>query len=451
MKKTFLPFLLVLIIFAACSKTDYNIDPTSATAASKYSGKFVRDYYTLLCRVSQTTPGFFPPEVSRAYGYVGMVNYEVVVNGIDQRYSLAGQVSGLWNSSLPHPVAHIEYNWAIASNAAIADMMKRMFEKRITSANISSIDSAEQVNLATMSVSVKPDVVARSIQFGKDMSEAIFQYSLTDGGHEAYVEPFQLPYTMPPDPACWVPTGALLNPISPKWGNNRPFIQANVVGTQQYTPVTFSTDAASAFYQQAMATYNQVKSNTPEQTTITKYWADDPFNTCTPTGHTFNIMTQLLEETGATLEKTSVAYAKLSIAEMDAFISCWKAKYTFILIRPVSYIKKYIDPNFTTVIGTPAFPAFTSGHSCEIGAGTKIFTDMFTDGSGNYNFTDMSQLRYGFAPRTYNNFDAMAEECAKSRFYGGIHYPMDNERGLDVGRAIGDNVNRLIRWPSNIK
>lgn len=68
-----------------------------------------------------------------------------------------------------------------------------------------------------------------------------------------------------------------------------------------------------------------------------------PFVTCTPTGHTFNILTQLLEETNATLEKAVAAYAMLGIGENDAFIACWEAKFDYSLIRPVSYIQKYID------------------------------------------------------------------------------------------------------------
>jgi len=225
----------------------------------------------------------------------------------------------------------------------------------------------------------------------------------------------------------------------------------NITNTQLSVPIGFSIVPTSAFYKEAMSVYNQVQNNTTEQTEIAKYWSDDPFNTCTPTGHTFNILAQLLEENRATLEKTSVAFAKMSIAENDAFISCWKGKYKYLLIRPVSYIKNYIAASFRTVIGSPPFPAYTSGHSCEIGAGSRIFTNLFTDGSGNYQFTDYSQLRYGFQPRNFTNFTDMANECAASRLYGGIHYPMDNSKGLQVGRSIGDNVNNQIKWPKNIR
>jgi hypothetical protein len=44
------------------------------------------------------------------------------------------------------------------------------------------------------------------------------------------------------------------------------------------------------------------------------------------------------------LAKTSVAIARLGIAENDAFIACWKGKYDHVLLRPVTYINRHIDP-----------------------------------------------------------------------------------------------------------
>lgn len=205
------------------------------------------------------------------------------------------------------------------------------------------------------------------------------------------------------------------------------------------------------FFNEAMEVYGTVTNNTPEQIEIAKYWADDPFMTCTPAGHTFNILTQVMREERISLAKAAMSYARMCIAENDAFIACWKGKYDYFLIRPVTYIKRYIDPNFNTVIGTPPFPAYTSGHSCEIGAGSRILTDLFTDGSGNYLFTDYSQLQFGFKARNFSNFNDMAEECANSRLYGGIHFPMDNSKGLQVGKAIGDNVNKSILWPRFVR
>ena len=446
------PFTLTLIVvIVSCHKGDAPTNPivSYGKATNTYSGEFVYDYFNLICKIAKATPGFFPPQVSRAYGYVGVAAYEAVVNGIAGAKSLGGQLNEL--SNLPKPLYNQEYNWAISSNAAIAEMMRKMFDKHLSTANLSSIDSMETTTLAALSMGVNDDTKNLSVQFGKSITTALYQYSTTDGGHESYLDPFQLPFTLPVDSFCWVPTSATKTPVSPHWGNNRPFIQADVDKTSPDAYISFSSVNSSDFYNQATQVYNQVKNNTPDQISIAKFWADDPFNTCTPTGHTFNILTQLLQENKATLEKISVAYAKLAVAENDAFIACWKCKYQNPLMRPVTYINKYMDSTFKTVIGTPAFPSYVSGHSCEIGAGSKVFINLFTNGSGDYNFTDDSQLQYGFPARIYTNFNAMAEECAASRFYAGIHYPMDNEKGLLCGRAVGDNVNNLLSWPANLK
>ena len=72
---------------------------------------------------------------------------------------------------------------------------------------------------------------------------------------------------------------------------------------------------------------------------------------------------------------------------------------------------------------------------------------MFTNGGGNYNLSDRTGLQFGFGIRHFSNFTDMAMECANSRFYGGIHYQMDNVEGLVTGRKIGDNVINQISWP----
>ena len=443
----------MLVYSIGCNKHDLPATPPAITPgrpASAYSGQYLRSYYTLLCRISKSTPGFFPPQVARAYGYIGVANYEAVVNGIDSNKSLQGQINDFNKGSIARPLANLPYNWAISSNAATAEIMRKMFDQKISAADMYAIDSLENTQLAALSASESDDVVNRSKDFGKAAAIAVYNYSKSDGADLSYLDPFQLPFTMPTADYCWLPTGAALHPIAPKWGNNRPFINQDINSTQPIAPITFATGTGSAFYKEAMEVYTQWKTNTAEQVDIVKFWADDPFQTCTPCGHTFNIMTQLLEEDNASLEKSTVGFAALGIVESETFISCWKAKYNYNLIRPVTYIKKYIDPSFTTVIGTPPFPSYSSGHSCEIGGGTRVFINFFTKGDGAYTFADRTQLQFGYPTRYYSNFEDMANECALSRFYGGIHYTMDNVTGLQSGKEIGNNVLNLISWPKNI-
>jgi hypothetical protein len=380
-----------------------------------------------------------------------MVAYQSVYQGIEGSNSLVGYING-FSSDLMPKLETGEYNWALVENAAMAQIIRLQFEKKITQPNVDLINSLERNLQDVLDYGVNEPVVTRSVEYGKKVAIAIFEYSKTDGGHESYLDPFQLPYTLPSGDDKWIPTSTKFSsPLSPKWGTNRLFFSNNSLFTNTPKPIAYSVDKNSEFYKQALSVYTQWQNNTSDQIEITKFWADDPFNTCTPSGHTFNILTQLLEENRSSLAKAAVGYAMLGIAENDAFVCCWKTKYDYSLVRPVSYIKKNIDPNFSTVIGTPPFPAYTSGHATEGAVGARIFTRLFTSGDGYYPFTDRTQIQFGFSIRTFTNFNEIALECANSRYYGGIHYDMDNQKGLQMGKGIGDNVSISFPWPTKIK
>lgn len=437
--------VLALLFITSCQKDE---DPIVSGSAQEFDGAVAREWFKLECTIVKEA-NFAPPQASRAFGYTGIALYESLLEGLPGGRSLAGQINGLTAGMIPAAnTAQYEYNWGLVANAALSQIMEKMFERKLTAAHRAQIVELENKWKAQYASGESVDVQERSIAYGNAVAMAVYEYSKTDGGHEAYMNPFQTPYTWPTNNGAWVATGPQPNPLSPKWATNRPFLTANVASCQPEPHMPYSTTSGDDFHKEAVEVYNIVKNATPEQIEITKFWADDPFNTCTPTGHTFNIMVQLLEETDGNLATSAVAFAKLGIAESDAFISCWKAKYDYFLIRPVTYIKQNIDTSFKTIIGTPSFPAYTSGHATESAAGAAIFTNMFTNGDGNYAFTDRTQIQFGFSPRSFTNFDAMALECANSRLYGGIHYNMDNLNGLKMGKEIGKNVVTQINWPA---
>jgi hypothetical protein len=40
----------------------------------------------------------------------------------------------------------------------------------------------------------------------------------------------------------------------------------------------------------------------------------------------------------------------------------------------------------------------------------------------------------------YPTYEAAANACGQSRIWGGVHWPVDNERGLQLGRSVGENA-----------
>jgi hypothetical protein len=187
--------------------------------------------------------------------------------------------------------------------------------------------------------------------------------------------------------------------------------------------------------------YRTVNELTPEQRTIATYWADLAGESGTPAGHSLSITAQVLEQLDASLDIAAEAMSRVSIGESDAFIACWATKYHYSLLRPVTYINRRIDPGWTPVLETPPFPAYTSGHSNDAGVSSAILVHLFGDGHA---FTDRTNERRGFAPRSFDSFSAAAQESAFSRLYGGIHYRADIERGLDQGRCVARAVIALV-------
>ncbi len=108
-------------------------------------------------------------------------------------------------------------------------------------------------------------------------------------------------------------------------------------------------------------------------------------------------------------------YTILNTAFHDMAIAVFDAKYAYWGIRPSQY-----DSTYKPLIMTPPFPGYPSGHAA--GAGTTC-----------------AVLEY-FFPADAKQFQQMAQDCADSRFYAGIHFKTDNETALTMGKALGKYI-----------
>ncbi len=198
-----------------------------------------------------------------------------------------------------------------------------------------------------------------------------------------------------------------------------------------------------------MAPYRQSFLNTDEEKAIARFWTDNPgsftppFGTPTglPSGHWMLIAQQALAARGADLTDAVETFALTGIALHDAFLNCWTWKYRYNLLRPITYVHRYIDSTWTTLINTPQFPEHTSGHSVASPAAATVLTATL----GALPFTDHSHDTRGHVARSFASFSHAAQEAARSRLYGGIHYPHAIEAGFAQGEQIGALVLARIR------
>jgi hypothetical protein len=210
--------------------------------------------------------------------------------------------------------------------------------------------------------------------------------------------------------------------------------------------LSYSTEPSSDYYNQFLEVYEKSKTLTDEEREIAAWWADDPTETASPPGHSYNLTSIAVRTEESDIFTVAEAYAKVGMAVADAFINCWKVKYIYHAERPYPYIKSFIDETYYSFWPEPPFPAFSSGHSTQSAATAIVLESLFGEG-----FKVIDNTYEGRAPvwqgqtiafktREYNSLWETAEECAYSRFLGGIHTRQDNEQGTAQGILIGNNV-----------
>jgi hypothetical protein len=157
---------------------------------------------------------------------------------------------------------------------------------------------------------------------------------------------------------------------------------------------------------------------TAEQIAIVHKWAD-----ASPPAIWNGMLEQEIKQRGLSARAAARVQAYLNMAMYDAFVSCWRTKYEFWIARPFQR-----TPGLTTVVPTPNFPTYTSGHSTISAAAAVVLGEAFPD-----------KAAY---------FRAQAQEAAMSRLWGGIHFRHDNEQGLAIGEQVGAKVASRMRAES---
>lgn len=149
---------------------------------------------------------------------------------------------------------------------------------------------------------------------------------------------------------------------------------------------------------------------------------------------------------GNTLAQNARLFALLDIAEADAAIAAWGAKYVFNFWRPITAIQladidgnkaTRFDATWTPLLVTPSFPEYVSGHSTFSSAAAAVLAAFF--GSNHHRFTTQSDGAPGVT-RRFEKFSRAAAEAGISRIYGGIHFQSANLEGQATGKAIGEYV-----------
>ncbi len=436
--------LTIVLCVASCKNFD------KKNAQTPFSDPELQHEATLALENALVNDIFTPPVASRVYAYSSIAAYEVVVNEDTTLQTLAGRIHGF--NQPPKPKGK-DIDFGVACAIAYLYTAKAFIYSESLIKDFSATLIKEQ-KLKGLS----EERLSASVKYGELVAEHVVAYSKTDN----YVLVKAMArYTVKKQVGKWSPTPPdYMDAVEPNWRKIRPF---TLDSARQFAPPqapNFSIEKQSDFYQLAMEVVEISKDLSEEKVAIANFWDCNPFATkheghvmvgvkkISPGAHWIGITRTAARTSKASLSKSAEAYALVSIALFDSFISCWDEKYRSELIRPETYINSYIDTKWKPLLSTPPFPEYTSGHSVISASSAHVLTNLF---GANFSYIDSVEVDYGLPPKAFKSFKQASDQAAISRLYGGIHYRPAVENGIEQGQAVGQWVFTRVKTRKQAK
>ena len=198
-------------------------------------------------------------------------------------------------------------------------------------------------------------------------------------------------------------------------------------------------------------------SRTKAETEAAMFWAYQ-----LPQRGVVQFAADLLEEHPRPLGQAEAAriMSQVASAMADAAVLAWAEKRRYLLWRPITAIQEggfgvVADPDWRPLVDTPNHPEYPSGHATDCYTGAVLLQSVFRQTLGAVTYTyrlGSASWGDGSVPavtdgmpgpdgqtegqRRYASAAAVAQECARSRVWAGVHFPAANEEGKRLGTLI---------------
>lgn len=390
-----------------------------------------------------------PPLAARFYSYACLAAYEVVAlndSSINSMHGVLNEFPEIINPE--HPGA---YSYQVAALFAMIETAKRIQPSGdlLTEYESSLTGSLQKKGLSD-------EIIEGSKLYATDIANQVLVYA--KGDHYNEISNYAR-YSPVDEEGSWYPTPpGFFAPVEPYFNTVRPFLLASADQFKPVTPVAFSSNKESSFFNMLNQCYVASLEISDDQRHVAAFWDCNPF-ALSENGHLMVGLKKIspgahwMGITGIACDKENLGFSQalkihtvVALGLMDAFIACWDEKFRSNRIRPESAIRKYIDPTWKPLLQTPPFPEYLSGHSTISASSAVILTRYFGE---DYHYTDSVEVKYGLPARSFGSFHEAAIEAGISRFYGGIHFMDAIDEGRKQGLLVGEHVLKQMEGKKN--
>ncbi len=420
--KKLLLLIVVFSFYTALTATAQNTDKTDRNSPGE---DVVLQWNRVLAQTIQI-PNAQPPTTLpvRSFAMMHLAMFDAV-NSIDGSYTpYLTSVPGAKNASVK----------AAAAQAA-HDVLASLYPNQQTIFAAELLQSLGGIRFA------------QAVQ-GRVVGRVVAQKMLANRAHDGWDAPWT-PFILQPTPGNWQELFQGPYPGFAVFTNYPGVVPFALKQNTQFLPAP-PPALSSAEYATSL---NEVKElgdlhstrRTADQTLTALLWANPPVSD----GLMFNVVrTTALARNNSTIENARL-FALVFMAYHDALETTFTSQYTYGFWRPVTAIRRADedsnpntapDANWESLLGVPGTPPHPSYASNASSASASLATILALF----YERDDVQfQINFGGSPnqiRNYRSFSALTNEVARSRVYGGVHFPFDIDAGQSVGRSVGNYV-----------
>jgi hypothetical protein len=293
--------------------------------------------------------------------------------------------------------------------------------------------------------------LASSVGIGSLVAREILAWRQDDGW--AATPP---PYVLPPFPGLWQPAPGAA--VFTQYPQVIPF--ALLTGTQYLPspPPTLTSERYAKDFDEVKRLGSATSAErTIDQTQIARLFA--ALGTRTNLYMLWNnVARDLVRERNLDLLEAARLFVLLNVGIIDGVQTTMSSKYVYGLWRPVTAIQRAgedlnpltdADPGWTPLLTTPPYPTYAGNQACVAAAAARALA--IVAGGDDFSFAAVWQAPDGsvLSTRWYSGFRQMADEQARSRVYGGIHFTFDNEPSQQVCPKVVDFIAEHFMVPNS--
>jgi hypothetical protein len=310
-----------------------------------------------------------------------------------------------------------------------------------TTGAVQTFDAALAAKLGT----IEPGRAMQGVIVGKNAAAAVLAWRQNDGWEVA-----PPPYVLPPLSGLWQPTPPAFAPAGfTQFPGVKPFA---LLSATQFLPPRFpeltSSEYAVAFDEVKLLGAANSATRTVEQTQTALLFAG--VITSTPMFAVWNNVTRDVARSHSfSLVDTARVFALVNASINDGVQTSHTSKFIYGLWRPVTAIRRADedlnaltapDPTWLPLLVTPPYPSYSGNMACMGASAARTLANVFGTNDIAVTATWVGNAGNADVSRTYAGFWQLAEEQARSRVYGGIHFTFDNVASQESCKKVADYV-----------